>query len=373
MERSSFFNSINGDRRYKAEDYANYFGMFISNGYFPNVGTNLQVIADGTNMKVKLKAGAAWVNGYMYQNTDDLNLNIEVADGVLNRIDRVIVQLNFSNRNIQAKVKKGVFNSVPTPPALQRDADIYELAIADIAVNKGVTSITQAVVTDLRLNKELCGVVNSILQADTTTIFNQYQDWFNRMRSAGELQLTQFMVEQQQAFQTWFNIVKEQLDGDVAGKLNTRLSQVESAQSTLIQSLTTHKSELASTTKVGHVQLSNSTTSTSEEMAATSKAVKDVMDKANASETQINARKRIEQTSFKIKKLNKDSNGTYLTIEYSRKSDGTLACRSVISGGTIPNYTTRTLTYYGLDGTTVEKTEIFTLSYDSDGQLVSEV
>ena len=46
-EKSSFFTSLNGDRKYKASDFAEYFGTFISNSVFPNPNTNLQVIANG--------------------------------------------------------------------------------------------------------------------------------------------------------------------------------------------------------------------------------------------------------------------------------------------------------------------------------------
>ena len=51
MERSAFFNSINGDRRYKAEVFAEYFSSFIGNGVFPNPSTSLQVIANDDMQK----------------------------------------------------------------------------------------------------------------------------------------------------------------------------------------------------------------------------------------------------------------------------------------------------------------------------------
>ena len=75
MEKSSFFNAelINGeyDRVYGAEDYARYFSSFIGNGVFPNPSDNLKVIADGKDMKIIIKAGKAWINGYYYENDDD--------------------------------------------------------------------------------------------------------------------------------------------------------------------------------------------------------------------------------------------------------------------------------------------------------------
>lgn len=81
----------------------------------------------------------------------------------------------------------------------------------------------------------------------------------------------------------------------------------------------------------------------------------------------------IEQTSFETAKLNKDTNGVWVEIDKKRKTDGTLAIKSVLSGGTSPQYTTRTVTYYGTDGTTEIKTETFTISYDTDGDVSSEV
>ncbi|MED1908535.1 hypothetical protein [Cytobacillus firmus] len=93
----------------------------------------------------------------------------------------------------------------------------------------------------------------------------------------------------------------------------------------------------------------------------------------NGKETPDGARKKVEQTSFSTIKSNKDAEGIYTTVEQRRKTDGTLAVKAVLSGGTSPQYTTRTITYYATNGTTVEKTETYTISYDSDGDLISEV
>lgn len=75
---------------------------------------------------------------------------------------------------------------------------------------------------------------------------------------------------------------------------------------------------------------------------------------------------------LKIEKSNKDSNGIYTQVDYKRE-DNTLFMRSVLSGGTSPQYTTRTITIYDTDGTTVLQTITHTLTYDSDGNIVSEL
>lgn len=183
MEKSSFFNSVSHDRTYKAEDWAEYFASFIGNGVFPVPSTGLQVVAND-GMKLNVKTGKAWINGYFYFNTGDLAVELDTADGQLNRIDRVVVRWDLTNRVMSVKVKSSSFSASPTAPALQRDADVYELALADIYVGAGVTAITQSKITDQRLNTSLCGVVAAVVQQIDTAAFNaQLQAWFAEYQS----------------------------------------------------------------------------------------------------------------------------------------------------------------------------------------------
>lgn len=167
--RSGFFNSVNGDRKYLASRFAEYFASFIGNGVFPQPSNGLQVIANN-DMTVTIKAGKAWIDGYIMINDDDYILTIDPADGVLNRIDRIVARYDVVDREIRLEVKKGTFASNPIPKELQRDADAYELGIADIYVGKGAISITQANITDLRKNKEICGLVDSLIAGDINTL-----------------------------------------------------------------------------------------------------------------------------------------------------------------------------------------------------------
>lgn len=75
--------------------------------------------------------------------------------------------------------------------------------------------------------------------------------------------------------------------------------------------------------------------------------------------------------NLSLYRLNKDSNGVYVVTEYKR-GDDTLFRRSTLSGGTSPQYTTRTDNFYNNDGTAVIYSMVYTLSY-TDGELVSEV
>lgn len=244
MEKSSFFNSVSHDRTYRAEDWAEYFASFIGNGVFPVPSTGLQVVVDN-GMNLLLKAGKAWINGYFYNNTSDLTITIGTADGQLNRIDRIVVRWDLTNRIISAEVKSSAYSASPTAPALQRDADIYELALADVYVGAGVTAITQSNITDRRLNTSLCGIVAAVVDQIDTEAFNaQLQAWFaeyqslsaaeyntlvsymnslklqgNTQYDAFEQHMADFEAQAAAEFNSWFNGLQEVLDENAAANL----------------------------------------------------------------------------------------------------------------------------------------------------------
>ncbi|URN83481.1 hypothetical protein [Acetobacterium wieringae] len=218
-EISGFHNSRNGDRRVKADFFARFFGSLIGNGVFPNPSTGCQVIANN-DMTVTFKTGKAWINGVFYENTADMALSLDVADGVLKRIDRVVLQFSTIDRTIAAKVKKGTFASSPVAPSLQRDADAYELGIADIFIGNGVVSVSQSSITDLRLNSNYCGVVTALInQIDTTTLFNQYQAWYLETTNQAATDLSTMISAFQSSFNAWFADLQDILDENTAGNL----------------------------------------------------------------------------------------------------------------------------------------------------------
>ena len=125
---------------------------------------------------------------------------------------------------------------------MQRDADAYELGLADIYVSAGVTSISQSNITDLRLDTDVCGVVTgTIEQVNTTTLFNQYQTWLQEKKNQYDTDIAQWTQQKQseyqnwynttttqleQAWDTWFQTIQGVLDGDTAGNLYLEIQDV---------------------------------------------------------------------------------------------------------------------------------------------------
>lgn len=72
-----------------------------------------------------------------------------------------------------------------------------------------------------------------------------------------------------------------------------------------------------------------------------------------------------------ITRTNEDANGIFTTVSHFR-TDNTLYKMSVLSGGTSPMYTTRTVTYFESDGVTPKSIQVYALSYNTNGVLVAE-
>lgn len=179
-EFGGFFNSVNGDRKYKAEDFANYFKAFIGTGINPKTD-NLRVIKV-SNTQIKILLGSACVNGYLYLNTSELSKTI--SSGV-DRVDRVVLRLDITNRTLNILVLEGTKVS---PPTLVRNTATYDLSLAKITIKNGSTLIE-----DERGQVSLCGYMEFLGKDDLQAmwnLFNQewkekkdiWKEWFNNMQ-----------------------------------------------------------------------------------------------------------------------------------------------------------------------------------------------
>lgn len=164
MEQSSFFNAektANGtyDRTYNAEDWASYFATFVGNGVSCTPNTNLQV-EGSSGMNVLVNSGVAFINGYRYENTTPLTVQINQANSTYDRITSIILELNLNNRNIICTTLDGTAEPNPQPPSLTRTDSIYQLQLATVYVPAGATAI--GTITDTRENKEVCGYMQML-------------------------------------------------------------------------------------------------------------------------------------------------------------------------------------------------------------------
>lgn len=158
MEQSSFFNAelTDGkyDREYNATDWAAYFATFVGNGVSCTPDTNLQV-ESSSGMSVIVNPGIAFINGYRYENTTPLTVEINQANSTYDRITSIILELNLNNRNIICKTIDGTAEPNPQSATLTRTNSVYQLQLGTVYISAGATNC--GAITDTRENKEVCG------------------------------------------------------------------------------------------------------------------------------------------------------------------------------------------------------------------------
>jgi hypothetical protein len=156
MIKFGFFDSVNGDRVYNADNFNRCIDMIASDGVFRRCGGAMQVILN-TGMSVQVLDGCARFGGYWIDNDAFLNLNIPAASTQYARIDAVVIRLNISARTIEIAVKEGTAAETPTAPEMTRTETVKEYCLATVAVAANTTQIQQANITDTRGNANLCG------------------------------------------------------------------------------------------------------------------------------------------------------------------------------------------------------------------------
>ena len=285
-EKSSFFNSVSGDRKYSAEDWAAYFAAFVGNGVYAAPSDGLQVVA-ATGMGITIKAGKGFINGYFYQLTVDLSKTLSVADGLYSRIDRVVLRWSLLERRMYVHVLEGTPSSTPTAPDLSRDVETYEIALADVLVGQGVTEIVQSNITDRRSSTSLCGIVTGIIdQYDFSAFTLQFDAFFAeyRARIAAEYtywsQLGEARYDSLDAamdafedaaetnFNTWFANLQYVLDGDVAGHLQNEIDAMSDVVDAAVAELTEDMEDTIEEVRLtGFSTYTHSKTGTNHELA----------------------------------------------------------------------------------------------------------
>lgn len=171
---------MEADRLYEAEIFRKYFAKFLSNGvYFGNYksyGENSMKVTDDGGLNIRVSKGAGIIEGADYENEEEKIFTLERPTSG-NRVDRVVVKLDktLAVRETQLYIKQG--NST-TPASLQRDDNIYEICLAEVTV-KSTTNINKEDIKDTRMDKELCGIVNSLISIDGKELYQNFQNYID--------------------------------------------------------------------------------------------------------------------------------------------------------------------------------------------------
>jgi len=202
-----FYDSLTGDRKYNALQMSRIFEGIITDGVLQSVGIGMAVTAN-SGMTVNVGSGRAWFNNTWTLNDTTLILTVDAAEVALNRIDRVIVEVN-SDLGVRAnaiKMLKGTPASSPVAPTLANSSTLHQYALADIYVGVGVTTINSGNITN-KIGTAGTPYVTGIITTLNTAWL--YANW-------------------QYQFDTWFANLVNQLSGSQVTNLQNQIDAIGS-------------------------------------------------------------------------------------------------------------------------------------------------
>lgn len=208
---SGFFNSVNHDRKYNAEEISSIFDGIILDGVYQGFGEALKVSGTSVANQVKIGSGRAWFNHTWTLNDEALYLTLPAANSTYPRIDAIILEVNNSSsvRANTIKYISGAAASSPTKPTLTNTTEVHQYPLAYITRPKASTTISAGNIENA-IGTSACPIVTGVLEVLDDDLF-----------------IAQTIANLTTDFNTWFDGIKGILDGDAATSLANKILEVE--------------------------------------------------------------------------------------------------------------------------------------------------
>lgn len=150
---SGFYDSVNSDRLYSADDMNKPYRDLLSEGVYGGSqdSANLKVIA-GSGKSVTVKTGAALLNGRWVRAESNTSITLPSNTSGYSRIDSVFLRVNTAENTRRANLvlRTGDAAASPVHPAIVSTSTIKELRLADIEVANNFASVSSSNITDTR-------------------------------------------------------------------------------------------------------------------------------------------------------------------------------------------------------------------------------
>ena len=187
---SGFFNSINHDRLYDAEQLSSIFDGIILDGVYQGVGDAFQVVPyEDANDTVIVKTGRAWFDHTWTLNDSDFSITLSPPNAALDRIDAIVIDVDRTQavRKNSIKYIAGSYASSPTPPELIKSDLHNQYPICYITVLRGESAPISSSYIQNRVGTSDCPLVTGVLEVMKVDMFvqqmeSQFNDWFEGIK-----------------------------------------------------------------------------------------------------------------------------------------------------------------------------------------------
>lgn len=182
-----FYNSLDHDRKYNAEQFGSIFDGVIHDGVYMNIGGTMMVKATGADMTVNIQTGRAWFNHTWTLNDTIYPITLPDAEQMLQKIVAIVLEIN-NETNVRANSFKTLVGTPasqnPQRPTLVNTESIHQYPLAYILIKPEVTVIKQEDITNM-VGTSACPFVTSVAASMNVDELiakweNQWNTWFRQ-------------------------------------------------------------------------------------------------------------------------------------------------------------------------------------------------
>lgn len=143
---------------YTAEDVQSYLSTRTSGVY------SEEITLTPEGMTATISPFLAWFNYAKFKGcsvavTEPETLTFAPASVALDRIDRVVLRLDFSVNKAYFTTIQGVASSTPIPPEITKTEAVNDISPFYVRIKAGATEITPADITSTILDENVCGIM----------------------------------------------------------------------------------------------------------------------------------------------------------------------------------------------------------------------
>lgn len=210
---SGFFNSVNHDRLYDAEQFGSIFDGVINDGVYEHVGEAFAVSPNSSvNDSVIIGTGRAWFNHTWIVNDSQYSVTLNPPNLVLPRYDALVFDIDRrdSVRKNSITIVEGTPNSSPQYPEMLNEELHKQYPFAYVMLKPGESKIISVENITYNVGNATCPLVTGPLE-----VIND-DNFFQQMNAKFET----FKNDLDEEFTTWFEGIKELIEDLNIGNIN---------------------------------------------------------------------------------------------------------------------------------------------------------
>ena len=206
---SGFFNSVNHDRLYDAEQLSSIFDGIIVDGVYENIGDAFMVTAyPDADDTVIVGTGRAWFDHTWTLNDSQFSLKLDPPSELVGRIDAIVIDVDKTQtvRKNSILYVKGSESTPNDPPALINTETHKQYPICHIDRGAILSAPVQQSQIENLVGTGHCPIVTGILEAQN---------------------LENLWAQLDSEFNTWWDGIKDVLDENVVTNLQNQINDLK--------------------------------------------------------------------------------------------------------------------------------------------------